>query len=73
MIREQCAWVFNVPCDPQEQKIHQYKITSAENANNVKSEQKAHNKADDNMSTVRNKKNKKIEKNTRDVDCYEVM
>ena len=37
-------------------KIHQYKITSAENANNVKSENKAHNKADDNMSTVRNKK-----------------
>lgn len=52
MIREQCAWVLDVPCDPQEQKIHQYKITSAENANNVKSENKAHNKANDNMSTL---------------------
>jgi hypothetical protein len=52
VIREQCAWVLDVPCDPQEQKIHQYKITSAENANNVKSENKAHNKANDNMSTL---------------------
>jgi hypothetical protein len=52
VICEQCAWVLNVSCDPQEQKIHQYKIMSAENANNVKSENKAHNKANDNVSTL---------------------
>lgn len=71
VIREQCAWVLNISCDPQKQKIHQNKIMSAEKANNVKNENKAHNKAKDNRSTL--SKIKKIrKKKNREVDCYEV-
>ena len=62
MTCEQCAWVLNISCDPQKQKIHQYKIMSAEKANNVKSEYKAHNIAKDNTSTLSKTKNKKIKK-----------
>jgi len=72
--REQCAWVLSISCDPQKQKIHQYKIMSAENANNAKSENKAHNKANDNTSTLSKiKKNIRKKKKHREVDCYEVM
>jgi hypothetical protein len=43
-------------------KTNQYKIMSAESANNVKSENKAHNKANDNKSTLSKIKIKKIKK-----------
>jgi hypothetical protein len=69
VIREQCAWVLDVSCDPQDKKIHQYKIMSAENANNLKSENKAHNKANNYISTL--SKIKKLK--TTVADRFEVV